>query len=142
MNPSLMSFSSLSVSDGLPIGSLTRAPFSTGLGEKHMQDSGHRAWPAFLFAKLVSFAYGQSCMPISARALPNECVSKGTESAPQKRWLRKDPNQRASWYRLRDFSWRNRDTSLRGHARGIGLRDSYGTAASPFESLASLRIGH
>src|SRR6266478_4504999 len=52
--------------------------------------------------ELFAFAYGQSCMAVIARALPNECASKGMELTPQKRWLRKDPNQRASWYRLCD----------------------------------------
>jgi hypothetical protein len=41
-------------------------------------------------------------MPLIARALPNECASKGLESTPQKRWLRKEPDRRASWYRLCD----------------------------------------
>jgi hypothetical protein len=41
-------------------------------------------------------------MPVSARALPKEGASKGIESTLQKRCLRKDPDQRASWCRLCD----------------------------------------
>ena len=81
---------------------------STSYGGKHMQHirtsvpgtrlcSGNR-----LAARAICIAYGQSCMPVIARALPKECASKGIESRPQKRWLRKEPDQRASWYRLCD----------------------------------------
>jgi hypothetical protein len=41
-------------------------------------------------------------MPLIARALPKECASKGIKSRPQKRCLRKEPDQSASWYRLCD----------------------------------------
>ncbi len=92
--------------NNVAIGVSSHLSSSTGNGEIHMQHirtsgtrfcAGNRLAARAICIRIRTVLHVGNCT-----CVPKECTAKGLESTPQKRWLRKDPNQSASWYRLCD----------------------------------------